>query len=62
MLCLYEAQISGERLQDHWSSVFFLVIIFCAVLLLFIQEVIAKSLLTYGVKETIIITHIFFFV
>ena len=19
-LCLYEAQISGERLQDHWSS------------------------------------------
>ena len=24
ILCLYEAQISGERLQDHWSSVFFL--------------------------------------
>ena len=20
ILCLYEAQISGERLQDHWSS------------------------------------------
>ena len=19
-MCLYEAQISGERLQDHWSS------------------------------------------
>ena len=22
VLCLYEAQISGERLQDHWSSDF----------------------------------------
>ena len=21
-MCLYEAQISGERLQDHWSSGF----------------------------------------
>ena len=21
-LCLYKAQISGERLQDHWSSGF----------------------------------------
>ena len=22
ILCLYEAQISGERLRDHWSSGF----------------------------------------
>ena len=22
VLCLYKAQISGERLQDHWSSGF----------------------------------------
>ena len=24
ILCLYEAQISGERLQDHWSSGLFM--------------------------------------
>ena len=26
VLCLYWAQISGERLQDHWSSCFVIVI------------------------------------
>ena len=25
---LYKAKISGERLQDHWSSGFFLVLLF----------------------------------
>ena len=27
VLCLYEAKISGERLQDHWSSGLFLAIL-----------------------------------
>ena len=40
ILCLYEAQISGERLQDHWSSGFFNRII----LLLAGNEDIHKSL------------------
>ena len=28
MLCLYKAQISGERLQDHWSLVIIISSIF----------------------------------
>ena len=37
ILCLYEAQISGERLQDHWSSGFQLVSVHLTVVPFFTQ-------------------------
>ena len=38
-MCLYKAQISGERLQDHWSSGFIFIFPFCrAIFLLHLQQ------------------------